>query len=257
MRRCWAELDRFERPVSERLFELAEIEPGDTVLDIATGIGEPALTVARHLGPSGRVIAIDQSAALLEFARARAHEAGVSNIEFRQMDADALEFTDRSLQAIVCRWGLMFLTDLAAGLGRMRQGLVPGRRLAAAVWSAPEHVPIIEVRRTVMRAFDLPSSPVNPFRLSSASVLPSALTAAGFGEIRVETMTVAYAFGSVGEYVEHQRALHGNRLAHLQTQSAERQAAFWSALGAEARAYAQPDGVIRMPSDVLLVTARA
>jgi ubiquinone/menaquinone biosynthesis C-methylase UbiE len=257
MRRWWITLDRFERPVSQRLFELAQITSGDTVLDVATGIGEPALTVARQLGPSGRVIAIDQSAALLEFARDRAREAGVANIEFRQMDANALDIPDHSFQAIVCRWGLMFLNDLADALGRMRSGIVPGGRLAAAVWSRPEHVPIIEVRRSVMRAFDLPPSAVNPFSLSSPATLDAALSAGGFEEIHMETMSVAYTFGSVAEYIEYQQAVHGNRLAHLHAPSPERQAEFWSALAAKARAYAEPDGIVRLPSEALLVTARA
>jgi SAM-dependent methyltransferase len=257
LRRCWTVLDRFEQPVSQRLFELAEIEPGDTVLDVATGIGEPALTIARRLGPSGRVIGIDRSAALLEFARYRARDAGVSNIEFRQMDAEAIVVPERSLQSIVCRWGLMFLEDLAGALCRMRGGLVPGRRLAAAVWSDSDKVPIISVRRRVMRDFDLPVPSLNPFSLSSPSTLHAAVASGGFGDIRVETMNVAYAFASVEEYVELQRDLHGNRLFDLPEQSPERQAAFWVALAAEARGYTRADGVVNMSSEVLVVSAQA
>jgi enediyne biosynthesis protein CalE5 len=257
IRRCESTLDRFERPVSLRLFELAGIEDGDTVLDVATGIGEPALTIARRLSPPGRVIAIDQSAALLEFARDRAREAGISNIEFRQMDADAIDIPNHSLHAIVCRWGLMFLKDLGSALSRMRCSLEPGGGLAAAVWSEPERVPIVAVRRKVMRDFELPSPSVNPFSLSSPDTLYAAVLAGGFGQIRIETMIVAYAFASVEEYVEHQRALHGNRLGPLYEQSRERQAEFWSALATEARVYARPGGVVDMPSEVLLVTARA
>lgn len=257
MSRCWRTLEPFEQPVSRRLFELADIEADDTVLDVATGIGEPALTIARRLNPPGRVIAIDQSAALLEFARDRARVAGISNIDFRQMDADALDVPDRSVQAVVCRWGLMFLKDLGGALGRMRCSLVPGGGFAAAVWSRPERVPIVAVRRKVMRDFELPSPSVNPFSLSSPETLHAALSAGGFGQIRIETMIVTYAFASVEEYVEHQRDLHGNRLGPLHEQSRERQAEFWSALAAEARVYARPDGVVDMPSEILLVTARA
>ena len=149
------------------------------------------------------------------------------------------------------------MKNLPGGLSRMQRALVPGRRLAAAVWSEPDRVPIIAVRRKVMRDFGLPPPLVNPFSLSSAPALHAAVSAGGFGQIRIETLIVAYAFASVEEYVEHQRDLHGNRLGGLHEHSTERQAEFWSALAAEARAYAQPDGVVRMPSEVLLVAAQA
>ncbi len=257
MRRCWTTLDRFEGPVSHRLFELAEVGPSGTVLDIATGIGEPALTIAKRQGPGGRVIAIDQSEALLEFARARARDAGISTIEFRRMDADALDLADRSVQSIVCRWGLMFLRDLPAALGRMRRILEPRGRLAAAVWSAPENVPVIPIRRKVMVDFNLEPAAVNPFSLSSQSALRGALGAAGFDDLRIETSNVPYAFGSVAEYVDHQRLLHGSRLVDLQKQSPERQAAFWSALGAKAQPYVGSDGIVSLPSEIILVSGRA
>jgi SAM-dependent methyltransferase len=255
LRRSWATLEPIERPVSDRLFELADIRAGDTVLDVATGIGEPALTIAARLGRSGRVIAIDQSADLLQCARGRAREAGVSNVEFRQMNAEAIDVPDGSLQAIVCRWGLMFVEDLAGGLRRMRCGLASGGRLAAAVWSDPGKVPIISVRRSVMRDLGLAALPVDPFSLSVPSRLTTALSAAGFNGISVERMDVAYRFRSVEEYVDHTRDLHGTRLGGLRERSPERQAEFWSALAAAARHYARPDGVVDMSSEVLLVTA--
>ena len=118
-------------------------------------------------------------------------------------------------------------------------------------------MPIISVRRQVMRAFELPPSSLNPFSLSLPAALDAALSAGGFGQIRMDTMRVAYTFGSVDEYVEHQRDLHENRLDGLHEQSRERQAEFWSAVGAAARAYTGPDGLVDMTSEVLLVTAQA
>ena len=85
----------FEQPVNDRLIELAEIETGHTVVDVATGIGDPALSVARRVGPTGRVIATDQSTAMLAVAASRARDAGLTNIEFRQLDANAVRFSGR------------------------------------------------------------------------------------------------------------------------------------------------------------------
>ncbi len=163
----------FEEPVNDRLVELADIDAGHTVVDVATGIGDPALSVARRVGPAGRVIATDQSAAMLAIAERRARERGLTNIEFRQLDANAYDFPDATIDAVVCRWGLMFVSDLTDALGRMRRSLKPSRLLAAVTWSEADKVPIISIRRSVISAFDLPRSPNDPFRLSSAATLES------------------------------------------------------------------------------------
>lgn len=227
------------------------------MLDIATGIGEPALSVARHVGPSGLVIATDQSAAMLDVAASRARASGVTNIEFRQMDANAVDLPDRTVHAVVSRWGLMFLKDLAGALARIRRCLVPGGRLAAAVWSVPQEVPIITIRRSVMRAFDLAPGANDPFSLSSEGTLAAAAAAAGFEQVRVERMSVAYEFPSVEAYADLQRELHESRLASLRERSPEQQAEFWRALATAAGAYADGKGVVRMPSEVLLLSAQA
>jgi ubiquinone/menaquinone biosynthesis C-methylase UbiE len=255
--KCWKALEPAEQPVSDRLIQLARIGAGNSVLDIATGIGEPALSVARHVGPSGLVIATDQSAAMLDVAASRARASGVTNIEFRQMDANAVDLPDRTVHAVVCRWGLMFLKDLAGALARIRRCLVPGGRLAAAVWSVPQEVPIITIRRSVMRAFDLAPGANDPFSLSSEGTLAAAAAAAGFEQVRVERMSVAYEFPSVEAYADLQRELHESRLASLRERSPEQQAEFWRALATAAGAYADDKGVVRMPSEVLLLSAQA
>ena len=83
--------------VSQKLVELADLEPGDTVLDVATGYGEPALTAARAVLPGGRVMATDIAPNLLAFGRERARRAGLDNVEFRESDAETLEFPDETL----------------------------------------------------------------------------------------------------------------------------------------------------------------
>ena len=155
--RCSKMDEPFEQPVNDRLIELAEIETGHTVVDVATGIGDPALSAARRVGPSGRVIATDQSSAMLAVAASRARDAGLTNIEFRQLDANVFDFPDETIDAIVCRWGLMFLSDLPDALApdaAFPQGR--GAVSPAATWSEPDKVPIISLRRSVMRAFDIP-----------------------------------------------------------------------------------------------------
>lgn len=246
----------FEETVSDRLIELAEIAAGYTVVDVATGVGDPALSVAQRVGPTGHVIATDQSSGMLAVAARRARDAGLTNIEFRQLDADAFDIPDGTVDAVVCRWGLMFLSDLTGALGRMRRSLKTGRCLAAATWSEPDKVPIISVRRSVLRAFDIPPGPHDPFRLSSASALSVPAVAAGFDAVDVTRSIVAYEYTSVQAFVDAQRAMHESRLITLLARPREQQAEFWRALGAAAHPFTGTDGVVRMPSEILLLAAR-
>ena len=254
--RCSTLYEPYEEPVNNRLIELAEIDSGHTVVDVATGIGDPALSVARRVGPRGRVIATDQSAAMLAIAERRAHDRGLTNIEFRQLDANVYDVPDRTIDAVVCRWGLMFLSDLTDALGRMRRSLKAGGCLAAATWAAADKVPIISVRRSVMHAFDIPQGPLDPFRLSSTATLGSSATSAGFEEVDVARTVVPYEYASADAFVDAQRTAHESRMTALLARPAERQAEFWRALGAAAQPYAGADGVVRMPSEILLLGAR-
>ena len=254
--RCSKIEEPFEQPVNERLIELAEIETGHTVVDVATGIGDPALSAARRVGPTGRVIATDQSSAMLAVAASRAREARLTNIEFRQLDANVFDFPEGTIDAIVCRWGLMFLSDLTDALGRMRRSLKAGRCLAAATWSEPNSVPIISIRRSVMRVFDIPPGASDPFRLSSVPALKASAISAGFDEVDVTQSVVAYEYASVQAFVDAQRALHESRLTTLLARPVEEQSEFWRTLGAAAQPYTGADGVVRMPSAILLLAAR-
>ena len=251
-----AEIDEpFEEPVNQRLIELAGIDTAYTVVDIATGIGDPALSVARRVGPAGRVIATDESKAMLAIAEKRAHERGLTNLEFRQLDANLYDFPEGTIDAVVCRWGLMFLSDLTDALRRIRRSLKSRRYFASVTWSAADKVPIISVRRSVTRMFDLPASPNDPFRLSSAAILEASATAAGFDEVTVTPWIVPYEYSSIDAFVNAQRMAHESRLALLLPEPG-RQAAFWRALGNAAHPYAGADGIVRLPSEILLLAAR-
>src|SRR5918911_2535852 len=109
----WDTIERGAHKVSNELVELAELKPGDRVLDIATGIGEPAVTAARKVMPNGKVLAIDISPQMLAIAKTRAKSLGLDGImEFRESDGEKIDLPDSTIatkfDAIVSRWGLMF-----------------------------------------------------------------------------------------------------------------------------------------------------
>src|SRR3990170_5112484 len=98
-------------PVTRRLLALAGLSPGMRVLDIASGTGEPALPAAEVVGPGGRVVLTDQSEEMLAVAREKAEARGLRNVEFRVADGEELEAGDGEFDAVLCRWGIMFMPE--------------------------------------------------------------------------------------------------------------------------------------------------
>src|SRR5688500_8387362 len=110
-KKWWRTIEDGAQYVSQRMIELADVKPGQRVLDIATGIGEPALLVASRVGPAGFVVATDISSQMLDIARERATQLGLTNVKFMEADADGLDFPDGSFDTVLCRWGLPSLPD--------------------------------------------------------------------------------------------------------------------------------------------------
>ena len=142
---------------SARLIELAELRPGDRVLDVGGGYGEPSLSAARVVGPEGRVVCTDISAEMLATARERADATSLSNIEFIESDAEELDLEDGSFAAVLSRATLMFLPDVAGTLKRLHRFLEPGGRLAASVWGPVPAVQFAAAFPVVAQELELPS----------------------------------------------------------------------------------------------------
>ena len=191
------------RPFGRRLIEIAGVNRGMWVLDVATGPGEPALTIARRVGPSGVVVGVDFSPTMLRRARARARSLGLRNALFREMDAERLAFDDMTFDRVCCRFGLMLMPDAERALAEMRRVLVPGGRIAVAVWSAQSKVNTLGiVRRALERydAFDPPAGAPDFFRFGKAGAVERALRAAGFRQVRTERLTVEWVFKGPVEF---------------------------------------------------------
>jgi ubiquinone/menaquinone biosynthesis C-methylase UbiE len=169
----WSTMEQGAQPVSDRLVQLSDLQSGQKVLDVATGIGEPAVTAARRIGTTGRVVAIDLAPQMLAVAQERAAELGLQQIAFHEGDAESLDLTEGDFDAILSRWGLMFLPNLPQALGKMKQLLKPGGRLAAAVWGQPSDVPLLSLAMgSMMQVLELPQPPPEapgPFSLADAA----------------------------------------------------------------------------------------
>jgi SAM-dependent methyltransferase len=251
--RWWPVIERGTQAVSDRLIQLAQVQSGDRVLDVATGMGEPAITAARRVG---LVVAIDRSPEMLALARRRAASLGLENIEFLQMDAERMGFPECSFHAVLCRFGLMFFSDLIGALTAIHRVLVPGGRMAAAVWAEPSKVPLIALPlRIIGEALQKPMMDperVGPFRLVDSQALSQALERAGFTNVRSEGVTVKVEFRSSVEYAEFAQAVLPERqeLAHLPP---EQQSEIWQTVAEHARSYQGPDGIVRFFNQALCI----
>ena len=254
----WDVIEGWSQPVSDRLVEVAGVGPGDTVLDIATGGGEPALTAAHRVGPAGRVVATDQSSAMMRIAAERAAAHGLDNIEFREAGAETLSFPGETYDAALCRWGLMFMPEPMAALGRVHAHLKKGARLATAAWGVPEEVPMISVGGALIRSL-LPSPidpDIGPFRFAEAGTLEGLLAAAGFEDIEGEPITVTVEFPDIADFIRYRQQVSTQDMALRQNHPPEKVAETWQAVAEEAAAYAGPDGRVKLENHALIASGR-
>jgi ubiquinone/menaquinone biosynthesis C-methylase UbiE len=244
----WRTFENGAETLSNHLVELAKINPNSRVLDIATGIGEPAITAAKKIGSgnggSGYVLATDISPQMLSIAKQRAISLGLQYVmKFREGDAETISLPASTFDAVLCRWGLMFLPDLKAGLSNIYRSLVEGGRLAAAVWGLPEKVPFLSVvMNTVSKETrkPLPSSKgvPGPFSLTDEQLLKDALLESGFKDVSTESVNVTFTFGSPQDYTRFEQAIAAPIHAMLVNESQERKEEIWDAVTESARKYA-------------------
>ena len=251
--------------VTDRMMELAGIKPGDNVLDIATGIGDPAIDAARIVQPTGRVLAVDQSQRRLATARRRAKEQGLENlIEFIESDIEIMEFPSSKFNAILSKWGLMFFADLERLLSRILDALLPDRGgvFVAAVWSRPEKVPSMKIPSLVLDRLEVPPLPtaLNPFRLSDMSVLSKLFIEAGFEDVKIEAVPVIYRFDSAEDYFDFAYETSGSLKGRITNAAAilsdEKQDKIKRDIVDEARSFVDSKGQLSMSNEMLLIAGR-
>lgn len=252
--------ERYAAAVTERLLSLGGVRSGQAVLDLGTGLGEPALSAAGLAGPGGRVLGIDLAPAMIDAARRRA--AGTPGVEFAVADLeDGGRLPARSFDVVLSRWGLMFAVDRRAAFRAIARLLVPGGVLAAAVWGPPATAPVMAFSYSVLsQRLDLPSPPPGtpgPFSMADPTEASAELSAAGFLEITVEEKVVPFRFASVEEYVGFSRAITPPFLLDLIRERAgdADDPQIWRAVGESARErFADGTGLL-LPSTALCLRA--
>ena len=176
------------------------------------------------------------------------------------MDAEALDFPDQSFDAVACRWGLMFLPDVAGALGQVHRLLTPGGRFATTVWDVPENVPMLSVPMGVVRQMlDAPPPPPGApgvFSLADTAALERAFAGAGFGDVRSGTITVSFNVSSSDEFLQMMKDCAPPVNALLADKPADLQRQVWAAIGDAAGKFADADGGVSMANECIFVVGQ-
>jgi SAM-dependent methyltransferase len=191
-------------PVREWLIQELAPRSGDTVLEIGAGTGDTGFDAAALLGDDGELLSTDFSPEMVEVARRRGTELGLSNIDFRVIDAERIELDAGSVDGVLCQSTYMLVADPAAALAETRRVLRPGGRLALSVWGAPERNPWVSIGGMILaeRGHLPPPEPGSPgvFSLASEKRTAALLDGAGFGSVRTEQVPVRFAFPDLADY---------------------------------------------------------
>ena len=253
-RRFDEHLRRSYAAATRRLLELACVQPGHRILDIASGTGEPGLPAAEIAGPSGFVLLTDQSPEMLAVARDKARAQDLHNVEFRVSDAEQLQLDPKSFDAALCRGALCLMPEPVRCLRIVYEALKPGGHIALLVVGRPEANPHFTIPYAVLGKYVSlprydPTAP-GPFAFADPDRLRSVLAEAGFRDLHVEQVEHTWQVSSGREYWDYMRrfSVVTSLLAQLSADQHDR-------IGEEIAAKAaggDPDGEVELPGESIL-----
>lgn len=205
---------------TQQMLEAARLKPGDHVLDIAAGTGDQSRMAAKFIGPKGSVLATDISEEVLTVATHFAEQEGYRNITTRVANAEQLDLADNCYDAVISRFGLMLIGNQQLALAEMRRVLKPGGRLAAIVWSLPQHNPLFAMYVNVIEK-PVGAKRLGFFSLADAAHFTGLLKVAGFEDVLVQTITTTFHFPSFDLLRAYWGPLFEEALAKLDPEQAQ------------------------------------
>ena len=248
-------------PVSSWMVEQLQLQPGERVLELAAGPGDTGFLAAEQVLPGGTLICSDSSEAMLAVARARAEQQGITNVEFKQLSLEWIDLETASVDAALCRWGVMLIPDPATALREVRRVLAPGGRFTAAVWDLPDRNPWASIPAGAMvRAGHVPPpDPTGPgmFALAAPGRIESLLADAGFVEWSVEPVALDRVYESVDTWIAEQLDLSQMFSDTWGRLSEDERAALLATIREQTAPFTDGEGAVALPGSSLAVLAHA
>jgi ubiquinone/menaquinone biosynthesis C-methylase UbiE len=228
------------------MLDLANIQVGDRVLELAAGMGDLAVMTARRVGASGFVLATDISSNMLNLTAETVREAGLTNVETRIMDAENIELASASFNAALCRSALMHFPNVAKALAGVHRVLKPSGKFAVTVFSTAEKnpfhgLPLSIASRLAKMPFPAPGEP-GMFALSDPKVLEQCYKEARFRDVAVRAVVVQRQFLSTVEAVKAMKDSFPRLQVLLNKLSDGGRALAWSEIDQELNQFERPNG---------------
>jgi SAM-dependent methyltransferase len=247
--------------VSAAMIDALALQPGQRVLELAAGPGDVGFLAAELIAPGGTLICSDGAEAMLEVARARAGEAGIDNVEFARLELEWIDLPTASVDAVLCRFGIMLVVDPPAAGQEIRRVVRSGGRVALAVWDVGESNPwaTIPGRALVALGHAAPPDRDGPgmFALAVPGALAQLLEAAGFEDIDVQTVSLDRSYTDLDAYLQETHDLSFMFRESFDRLTQSQRADVRGRIGELAESYTQDDGSVQLPGSALVAGAGA
>jgi SAM-dependent methyltransferase len=254
-----AHVEQMKETLTRDLLGALDLQPGQRVLELGAGTGDLARQLALAVGPTGAVLATDVAQGMVDLLRETT--ADLPNVEVSLVDAVDIDLPDASVDAIVFRMGLMFVTEPQRALAECRRVLAPSGRLVLAVWAGPENNPWLASLGMSVMMHGLwtggpPTQPGGVFSLSDQVVLEELVAGSGFADVAIQEVATPAEFASPEEHFEIVSGLAGPVSAALATGDEETLAAIRGSVAQAVDRFRTADGLL-VPGLALLCSATA
>jgi ubiquinone/menaquinone biosynthesis C-methylase UbiE len=202
---AYVEWMRNLEPFRSALISRLQPKTGEKILDLGTGPGEPAITIAREVGSQGYVTGVDLSESMVSIATRVARARGLRNVEFVAMDCAALSFPSTSFDAVVSSFGFQIFTDPEKAAREAHRVVRPGGRICVSVWSTADRVPFLDAIIAPMLENAEPDETgyiPTPYETGAPGEMVAFLQAAGFREAQEEHVQHLMQVASAEDYLQ-------------------------------------------------------
>ena len=255
------QIGRQTMPVAVWLVDALALQPGNDVLELAAGTGEVGFLAAEQIQPGGMLISSDFVPEMITAAQKRAEQMGITNVRFRQIDAEGIDQPAASLDGVLCRWGYMLMADGEAALRETRRVLKPGARVALAAWGPPSENPwaSIPIGELVARGHIERPDPSQPgqFAWARPGTIEENLEATGFTEHHVETLDFALTYPTFDEWVAVGQDISTMLRRAFTGLPVDERDDVLAAVREQAMPYVQEDGSVVLPARTWVAAATA
>ncbi|MFT4035147.1 MAG: methyltransferase domain-containing protein [Patulibacter sp.] len=249
--------DAASSPVTEAMIATAQLQPGERVLELGSGLGATGLVAAAQVGEEGAVVLSDAAQRMVE--RLRERTKGIANVEVRELYAEALKFDTAATDAVLARWMYMLLLDPVSALQETRRVLAPGGRVVLAAWTGAEDNPWRGATFPALRDRGLVGAPdadgPHLFAWADPDRIIEALDAAAFFDPQITQASFSFEFAGVDDWWDMLLDLSPELALRIGEISPEERDELLEELQRDLSAYTQADGSVVLPAKSHVVRA--